>query len=73
MFMRKILSNSEAEAFVLRILREANRPMSMSEIKERVGDAECRDGLPRLLGKMRYKNLIKGQISTEKKEWVWWL
>ena len=74
--MSRMLSHEEAEQYILAILKEAGKPLSMEEIRtiaKSKEDVDCRDGLPRMLSKMKYKGLIKGELSAERKEWLWWI
>ncbi len=68
------LSEAEAEKLIMHILDEAEDPLTTAEIKSKVKGSgnECADGLPRVLSKMKYKGLISGKLSLERKEWVWW-
>jgi hypothetical protein len=36
-------------------------------------NARCPDDLARTLNVMRRKGLIKGEVSTERGGWVWWV
>ena len=66
------MTDAEAEAFVLSVLRDRG-PMTTMEI-ERLASSEgrrCPDQTVVFLTKMREKGLIVGEVSIEKRGWVW--
>jgi hypothetical protein len=71
---RKILAmnNDEAEAFVIRLLKERG-PLSTMQIEKlaRREQKRCPDQTVIFLMKMKKKGLIDGEASLEKKGWVW--
>jgi hypothetical protein len=67
-----IMTDSEAEAWVVGILR-ARGPLSTMEV-ERIANLDrkrCPDQTVLFLTKMRGRGLIEGEVSTEKRGWVW--
>jgi hypothetical protein len=68
---------SEEEAFelIMSVLKAADKPLTTrdidGEIKKRF--VSCPDSLPILLNRLRLRGLIKGQLSIERKGWVWWI
>ena len=71
----KIMTETEAEEFILNVLKEAGRPMLTREIEDKTKAAEeqCPDSAVRFLNKLRFKNKIKGELSIEKRGWIWWV
>ncbi|MCK4717493.1 MAG: hypothetical protein KAT70_02395 [Thermoplasmata archaeon] len=71
----KEMTDSVAEAFIINALKEAKRPLLTREIEERTRAAEeqCPDSAVRFLNKLRLKGAIKGELSIEKRGWVWWV
>jgi len=70
----KILSDEEAEKFIVNILREKGK-MKTGDVEkemEKLG-AKCHDESVRFLSMLRMKNKIKGKLSVEEKGWVWWV
>jgi hypothetical protein len=70
--MRK-MSREEAEKKVVEILRERGRMTSLeidSHFKDR--EEECPDSLVVFLARMKRQGKIKGEVSRERKGWVWW-
>lgn len=71
----KILKGEEADQLIIKILKEAGRPLTTREIqaeteKKRVS---CPDSTVVFLNKLRIKGIIKGEMSKEKKAWIWWI
>lgn len=62
----------EAEAFVIRLLKEQG-PQSTMQIEKlaRKQHKRCPDQTVIFLMKMKKKGLIRGEASLEKKGWVW--
>jgi repressor of nif and glnA expression len=73
--MPGVLKEQDAEEMILSILRRAKAPITTREIEEGVQTRgkQCPDSAVRFLNKMRYKNLIKGELSMEHKGWIWWV
>jgi hypothetical protein len=70
--MRK-MTDEEAEEKVISFLRERGRMTSFeidSHFKDR--DEECPDALVTFLARMKRKGKIKGEVSKERRGWVWW-
>lgn len=68
------MPEKEAEERVIVLLRERGK-MTSFEIdtffKDR--DEECPDGLVAFLARMKTRGKIKGEVSKEKRGWVWWV
>lgn len=73
--MQKELSEFEAEKLILSLLGNSEHPLTTRDIEEIVQDKgkQCPDSAVRFLSKMRYKELIKGELSLEHKGWIWWV
>ncbi len=74
--MTRTISEEDAQKFIIQILKDAGKALSMDEIRTKartIEDVECRDGLPRTLSKMRFKKMISGKLDLERKEWLWWV
>ena len=72
---KRRLSEEEAFELILSVLRAAEMPLTTrdvdGEIKKRF--VSCPDSLPVLLNRLRLKGSIKGQLSVDRKGWVWWM
>ena len=66
------MNASEAEAFVIELLRQRG-PLSTMEIEKlaRKEHKRCPDQTVIFLTKMRKKGMIKGEASIERRGWVW--
>jgi hypothetical protein len=70
--MPKIMGETEAENFVVSLLKERGRMTTREiEAEARKNDSECPDATVRFLNKLRLSGKIKGEISMEEKGWIW--
>ena len=71
----KKLSEKEAVELVISILKEAGKPLTTREIEEKTRKrmASCPDKTPVFLNRLRIKGIIEGQLSIEKRGWIWWI
>jgi len=69
------LSEEESFGLIMSVLKVAGKPLTTrdveGEIRKRL--VSCPDSLPVLLNKLRLRGLIRGQLSPERKGWVWWM
>ena len=72
--MVRTLSTPEAEEFVKGLLR-SNGQMTTNEIETaaRGEGKRCPDETVLFLTKLKSKKIIQGEISQEKRGWVWWI
>ena len=72
--MVRVLSESEAERFIINLLR-AHGPLTTKEIETaaRGEGKRCPDETVLFLTKLRSRGIIHGEISQEKRGWVWWI
>ena len=72
--MVRVLSESEAEKYILGLLGSRG-PMSTSEIETlaRKEGKRCPDETVLFLNKLRTRKIIKGELSQEKRGWIWWV
>ncbi len=73
--MPDVLKESDAEKLILTLLGKAEKPLTTREIEKTVQGKgkQCPDSAVRFLSKMRYKGMIKGEISMEHRGWIWWI
>jgi hypothetical protein len=73
--MPEQLIEQDAENLIVSLLSKANRPLTTREVEEIIQgkDKRCPDSAVRFLSKMRYKDIIKGELSIEHKGWIWWI
>jgi len=70
--MVRVLSESEAERFVVNLLK-AHGQMTTKDIESNAREEgkRCPDETVLFLTKLRSRGTIKGEISQEKRGWVW--
>lgn len=63
----------DRERTILRSLYE--KRLTTIELEKQMKDQgdQCPDDLARTLNIMRRKGLIRGEVSTERGGWVWWV
>ncbi len=73
--MPDILKEPDAEKLILSLLGKAEKTLTTREIEQIVQGKgkQCPDSAVRFLSKMRYKGMIKGEISIKHKGWIWWV
>jgi len=71
----KKLSEKEAVELVISILKETEKPLTTREIEEKTRKrmASCPDKTPVFLNRLRLKGIIEGQLSAERRGWIWWI
>jgi hypothetical protein len=63
-----------AESFVIELLRSRGPLTTMQiEIAARREKKRCPDQTVLFLTKMKKKGLIKGEVSLERRGWIWWV
>lgn len=69
------LSEEESFELILSVLKAAGKPLTTrdveGEIRKRL--VSCPDRLPVLLNSLRLRGLIKGELSPERRGWIWWI
>ena len=71
----KKLSEKEAVELVISILKETGKPLTTREIEEKTRKlmVSCPDKTPVFLNRLRLKGVIEGQLSVERRGWIWWI
>ena len=71
----KKLSEKEAIEFIVSLLKEAEKPLTTREIEEKTRKrmVSCPDKAPIFLNRLRLKGVVKGQLSAERRGWIWWI
>jgi len=69
------LSEEEAIQLIISILKAAGKPMTTKEIEEETRKrlVQCPDKTPVFLNRLRLKGIVKGQLSPERRGWIWWI
>lgn len=70
----RAMTDKEAEEFILKFLK-VRGPLTTQQIEEKAkqGSVQCPDNAVRFLIKLKAKGKIKGEVSVEKKGWIWWV
>ena len=71
----KKLSEKEATKIILSILKKAEGPLSTRVIEGETRKllVACPDNTPVFLNRLRLKGVVKGQLSPERRGWIWWI
>lgn len=69
------LEREEAVDLVLRVLKEAGRPLTTREVQTEAEKrlVRCPDSTVVFLNRLRTKGIIRGERSKERRGWVWWV
>lgn len=70
----KEMSESEAEEHIINILR-SHGPLTTKELEDMTKSTgkQCPDGTLQFLNKLRFTGKVKGEVSIEKRGWIWWV
>ena len=71
----KKLGEKEAVELVISILKKTEKPLTTREIEEKTRKhrVSCPDKTPIFLNRLRIKGIIEGQLSAERRGWIWWI
>jgi len=69
------LEEDDAVKFILDVLRKAGRPMTTREIQAETERrlVRCPDSTVVFLSRLRTEGMIKGEMSSERRGWIWWI
>lgn len=69
------LEGNEAVDIILEILKEAGEPLTTRQIQEETEKklVRCPDSTVVFLNKLRRKGIIHGEMSMERRGWIWWI
>jgi hypothetical protein len=72
---KRSLSEEEAIDLILLILKTAEKPLTTREIEAETQKklVQCPDKTPVFLNRLRLKDVIKGELSSERRGWIWWI
>ena len=70
---RRVMSEAEASAFILRLLKDGRRRTTQQVEAATDGEGvQCPDSPARFLMKLQLKGLIEGHLDPASRGWVWW-
>jgi hypothetical protein len=70
---RRVMSEGEANAFILKFLGDGRRHSTVEvEGATSAGGVQCPDSPAKFLMKMQLRGLIEGELDPKARGWVWW-
>ena len=69
------LGKVDPTEFIVSLLKRAGRPITTKEVNEEAEKAlvRCPDSTVIFLNRLRLRGIIKGELSKERRGWVWWV
>jgi len=69
------LEGDEAVQLILDVLRKAGGPLTTREVQAETEKrlVRCPDSTVVFLNRLRSKGVIKGEMSKERRGWIWWI
>lgn len=69
------LSEEESFELILSVLKAAGKPLTTRDIEGEIRKrlVSCPDSLVMLLNRLRLRGQVKGQLSVERRGWIWWV
>ena len=71
----RVLRDEEADQLIIQLLRDAGRPLTTREVQEETQKrlVRCPDSTVVFLNKLRLAGVIHGEMSKERRGWIWWV
>jgi hypothetical protein len=71
----RILKDEEADQLIIQLLKDAQRPLTTREVQEETQRrlVRCPDSTVVFLNKLRLKGVVHGEMSKERRGWIWWV
>jgi hypothetical protein len=71
----RVLKGEEADQLILTLLKEAGHPLTTRELQEETQRrlVRCPDSTAVYLNNLRLKGLVHGEMSKERRGWIWWV
>ena len=74
MSQRRVMSEGEANAFILGFLADGRRRSTLEvEAATNALSVQCPDSPAKFLMKMHLRGLIEGELDATARGWVWWV
>ena len=71
----RVLRDEEADQLIIQLLRDAGRPLTTREVQEETQKrlVRCPDSTVVFLNKLRIRGIVHGEMSKERRGWIWWV
>jgi hypothetical protein len=71
----RVLKDEEADQLIIQLLKDAGRPLTTREVQEETQKrlVRCPDSTVVFLNKLRLKGVVHGEMSKERRGWIWWV
>ena len=71
----RVLKGEEADQLILQLLRDAGHPLTTREVQMETQKrlVRCTDSTAVFLNKLRLSGAIHGEMSKERRGWIWWV
>ena len=71
----RVLRDEEADQLIIQLLRDAGRPLTTREVQEETQKrlVRCPDSTVVFLNKLRIRGVVHGEMSRERRGWIWWV
>ena len=72
---QRVLKDEEADQLIIQLLRDAGRPLTTREVQEETQKrlVRCPDSTVVFLNKLRIRGVVHGEMSKERRGWIWWV
>jgi hypothetical protein len=71
----RVLKDEEADQLIIQLLKDAGCPLTTREVQEETQKrlVRCPDSTVVFLNKLRLKGVVHGEMSKERRGWIWWV
>ncbi|MCX6649699.1 MAG: hypothetical protein NTV61_09995 [Candidatus Bathyarchaeota archaeon] len=71
----RVLKDEEADQLIIQLLKDAGHPLTTREVQEETQKrlVRCPDSTVVFLNKLRIKGVVHGEMSKERRGWIWWV
>ncbi len=71
----RLLKGEEADELIIQLLKEVGRPLTTREVQEETQKrlVRCPDSTVVFLNKLRLRSIVNGEMSKERRGWIWWI
>jgi hypothetical protein len=71
----RVLDGEEADQLIIQLLKDAGRPLTTREVQAETQKklVRCPDSTAVFLNKLRLRGVVHGEMSKERRGWIWWV